>query len=452
MRRLALLPIIALAVMPPATAIGTHADLQADGLEWTAPGMAEGRLVALAAIGGDQAPLLELHAERLELEWDETTAYLRAPGAAAVPLLASTHTDDAGESALKATNARPGWATYVLPLGPAVAQAKCGAVAAAQEARREAPVLVKPQRPAPGADTSAAIHVGAGSGCALPSLTVHGDVLLVLWGLDGTLSTPNGTTAFQSGQYDTTAARQYFIRAYGASVAFQSGESDLYLAGLDLSANTLTVRQARGSVAGVELHGAVAVLSGPPLEVAVGRSGSALGLAAERVTRLEIDGSSVALGHPPAPTWPWWLLLILPLATLTYLTRRARDLGRLRGRLDEVARKNDPARIVTLAGRILKRLPNDAPVRGMRAAAWLALGDRGRALEDAESVLRLPLQDRELRGSVALVACRAAALLGHVADALDFLRTAYVDHPSLAAGAAQRYPEVARLLGGPGYS
>jgi hypothetical protein len=446
--------LLALLVLPT-TSASPQVSLQATSLEWPPPGTASGPLVALAALGGEP-PALSLIATTLTLTWDETPVFAKVPGTGFLSVTPTTQQTQAGPASLTISSGRTGWFAYVLPTGAALAQVDCGSLTPASESLRTVPIMVDRQRPAPTADTSAAIEALNGESCPSPAWRVQGDIQLILWELDGELSTTDGTTAFQSGQPSGTSARQYFIDAHGADLTF-TGPGSLYLTGADLDAQAVSLHRTTGTAAGLDASGALVVLRGDRLATHIARDGSSLVVAADHAARLEIDGAAVALDGHGAPLWPWWLLLAaVAVAAVAMVRRHAVNPVHVHRRLQTERQRGRLGRVIGLADRLLERNPNDVPALQARAGAWLHLGDPERALADARLVVerkRGGFQSGEVRAAFAILACRAAARLGRLEDALRFLGDAYVEHPEAASRAAEAYPEVKRLTMNPaGYA
>jgi hypothetical protein len=433
------------------------ASLQAASFEWSSPGSAAGPLVVLAAVGGSEAPpTLTVAAARLDLSWDQSNAYVAAGDTwlSLFPTRDEAHYDNAE---LSVAAARDGWVAYVLPAGPATASVDCGAVAAAQESSRSAPVVVDRNRPAPTADTSRAVEVRPSGSCPAPTVHVRGDLDLVLWELDGGIHADRSAT-FRSGHYSDTGARQYFVTATGADLLFRAApdaSSALYAGALDVAADALVAHQASGAVAGVGVEAPSAILRGAGLTAHAERDGAGLRLTAWHASSMEVDGAAVHLASSPSPSpWraSWWALAALPAVTAAGVARRrALDPERLRQRIEVAGERGEHGRVAALATRLLRRLPDDAVGLAGRAEARLALGNAAGARSDALRLLRRPL-DPEARAALSIVACRACAWLGKADEALQFLGDAYAEHPPTARSATGLFPEVARLAGDPSYS
>ena len=110
----------------------------------------------------------------------------------------------------------------------------------------------------------------------------------------------------------------------------------------------------------------------------------------------------------------------------------------------------EPDRVVALASRILRRQPKHFAALAYRAEAWLSWERYEEALQDATTAVAATSGGAP-RAHAAILACRAASLLGRVSEAVKWLGEAYVYDLPTARAAMQR-DEVRRLAVVAGYA
>lgn len=279
--------------------------------------------------------------------------------------------------------------------------------------------------------------------CTNATVTLHGDMLLVLWSWDAHLTSDQGTSMLQSGQgapaEGDPAAREQFLFARNATLTLPPARQTVYVEGLTASTGVARLSSAAGWMDGarvdgdLSLSGDVEVLVrgrgvGQPMSVAVGGT----------VDEALLD--SVALVAPADGSWRWWPYLLAGLGVVGIVRVRPhlhylhaeRTGGELGSLIPQTLRQRRAVGLWIMA-------------RGAEGRRWFR-SCRRRA-NKANDLFR-PFPEAQFTRAV------AAAALGRHADAMtDFIDLFHrYDEPmgraAAACGMAQQCVRLGKLGGG----
>lgn len=305
-RRLA--PFLVVLLVLPLASAGGGGTLQAHSVALLQAEGSEAELAVLLRTAGLDTPAaFELRASSLRVETDQRALWTDAAGTP----VSSSRTDHGG-ARLVGQAARPDGRLFVVPHGDVLTleapEASCGR---AEPAPQERFVYVPRLAGRTGLSVPLAGAV-AWAPCTDAAVTLHGDLLLVLWDWDARLTSDQGTSALRSGRGDATGgdagAREQFLFARNATLALPAGRQTAYVENLTATADSVRLGGAEGRLDGstvdgdLRLSGRVEVLvqgrgAGEPMAVTVdGTLHDAL-----------VGGMPLGASAGGLSWWPWLL-------------------------------------------------------------------------------------------------------------------------------------------------
>jgi len=393
--------------------------------------------------------------------------FVTSAGSVGAPTPVQAESHPYGDARVESAPAKPGYRfSVVAPEGSATAHlvSDCGAMAPSGQQTFEAPVEVSHSAPPVSADVSQASQW---TQCGAASMTVTGRFVVVVYGIDATLTTSNETVDLRSGDdqssvsplppsgpaYVTHRRQQYLYVDSGALSFPLSRASDVaYLAAPQIATSgTLSFTNAQGELhqgsATEPIHAASLALAGDlHLSAVTSKSGKLQGTFTGQIDHADADGHTVQLtstvsSASAAGSWLWATMgvagaVLVPAGVAVSRRGAARRRRQVAARIelcDQLFEEGDYIAMRVVAADLVRRAPRNAEARLQLVRALDEVG----TIDEAEEARATAL---ELLGAAGLVEDVAALAFqgfsralnrGSLPDALRWQRISIAANPRI---------------------